>query len=145
MQSIQILLVEDNPADADLTMESLTSNRLHLEFTLAQDGVEALEVLYKRGRFALAAVPDLIVLDLNLPRMHGSEFLKIVRSTEGLKRIPVVVLTSSDAEQDVARSYDAGANCYVKKPLDLRAFQDILKVVEQFWFTIVKLPPAPYE
>lgn len=142
MHPIRVLLVEDNPADADLMQESLEASHLRLAFTRARDGVEAMDVLHRRGDFAGAARPDLILLDLNLPRKSGREVLEELKSAGSLKRIPVVVLTSSDAEGDIARSYDLGANCYVTKPLDLEAFQKIVRAVEGFWFTIVRLPPA---
>lgn len=142
MKSVRVLLVEDNPADVDLVRESLSEDRLSVDLMVATDGLEGLDALHARGRFQGAALPDVIVLDLNLPRMSGREFLESIRQEDILRRIPVVVLTSSDAERDVAQSYDAGANCYVTKPLDLRAFQHIVQQVEDFWFTIVKLPPT---
>lgn len=136
-----ILLIEDNPADADLARETLELNKLFLQLFVVTDGVEALEFLFQRGKHTSAVRPDLIVLDLNLPRKDGRQVLEEIKQDDDIKRIPVVVLTSSDAENDIARSYDLGANCYVTKPLDLKAFQAIVKSIEQFWFTIAKLPP----
>ncbi len=137
-----ILLIEDNPADADLARETLEMNKLFLQLFVVSDGVEALDFLFQRGRYTKAVRPDLIVLDLNLPRKDGRQVLAEIKQNAEVKRIPVVVLTSSDAESDIARSYDLGANCYVTKPLDLKAFQAIVKAIEQFWFTIAKLPPS---
>jgi two-component system response regulator len=137
---IQILLVEDNPGDADLTRESLAGSKLRIELTVAVNGVEALDFMHKRGRFAAASVPDLILLDLNLPGIDGRAILKEIKQDAGLKRIPVCILTSSAAETDLIQGYNLGANCYVVKPLDFKTFQDIVQAVEGFWFTIVKLP-----
>lgn len=141
IKSVQVLLVEDNPADVDLAREALEASRLHLQISVATDGVEALEFLQRRGRYADAPRPDLILLDLNLPRKSGRELLADLKNDKDLKRIPVVVLSSSEAEKDVLQSYDLGANCYVTKPVDLRVFQSIVQGIEGFWFTIVKLPP----
>jgi two-component system, chemotaxis family, response regulator Rcp1 len=140
MESMQILLIEDNPADVDLTRESLEGSKLLLALSVAMDGVTAIEFLCRQGSYRQAPRPDLIVLDLNLPRKDGREVLAEIKSNSGLKRIPVVIMTSSDAEMDVVRSYDLGANCYIRKPLDLKAFQSIVQSIEEFWFTIVKLP-----
>jgi two-component system, chemotaxis family, response regulator Rcp1 len=137
-RAVRILLVEDNPADVELARETLAHGKLHLELTAVSDGVQALEAL--RGAKG-QPMPDLILLDLNLPRKDGREVLREIKSDDHLRRIPVVVLTSSDADTDILRSYDLGANCYVTKPLDLRAFQAIVQAVEDFWFTIVRLPP----
>jgi len=138
---IRVLLVEDNPADADLVLETLATSRLHLEIIVVTDGSMAIDFLSRRGDYAKAPQPDLILLDLNLPRMSGREVLAAVKGTEDLRRIPVVILTSSSAEIDILESYNLGANCYVTKPVDLKAFQTIVQAVEGFWFTIVKLPP----
>ena len=136
----QILLIEDNPADVDLTRESLESSKLYLDLQVVSDGVTALDYLFRRGAYQNATHPDLIVLDLNLPKKDGREVLRELKADDELKLIPVVVLTSSDAEIDIIRSYDLGANCYVTKPLDLKAFQTIVKAIELFWLTVVKLP-----
>jgi two-component system, chemotaxis family, response regulator Rcp1 len=141
MDPIQVLLVEDNEADADLALETLATSRLLLETSVVTDGAQALDYLNRRGAFAEARRPDLILLDLNLPKLGGREVLAAIKKTPELRTIPVVVLTSSTAETDIVESYDLGANCYVTKPVDLRAFQAIVHAVEGFWFTVVKLPP----
>ena len=140
-RSIKVLLVEDNPADADLTRETLEMSKLTIELEVAIDGVEALRYLRGEGEYSGSIVPDLILLDLNLPRMDGKQFLAELRADKTFRNIPVVILTTSDAESDVVQGYSLGANCYVTKPVDLSAFQTIVKAVEGFWFTVVKLPP----
>jgi CheY-like chemotaxis protein len=135
-QPIRVLLVEDNPGDADLTREALEDSRLLLDLVVASDGVEAMEYLSTQRQ------PDLILLDLNLPRKSGKEVLAELRQDERLAHIPVVILTSSDAEADVVQSYRLGANCYVTKPVDLQSFQTIVGTTAGFWFTIVKLPSS---
>ncbi|MFL6625013.1 MAG: response regulator [Burkholderiaceae bacterium] len=137
---IRVLLVEDNPGDADLTKETLEDCRLHIEIDIAIDGAAALDRLFRRPPYAGAELPDLIFLDLNLPKMSGREVLAQIKQHSSLRTIPVVILTSSDGEQDVVRSYELGANCYVTKPVGLEAFQAIVRSVEGFWFTVVKLP-----
>ena len=137
---ISVLLVEDNPGDAELTRDTLESSKLWVNITVANDGPTALDVLLRRGPHAQAPTPDLVVLDLNLPKMDGREILAEIKRHEQLRLIPVVILTSSDAEKDVAQSYALGANCYVTKPVDLAAFQAIVKSISGFWFTVVKLP-----
>lgn len=138
---IQVLLVEDNPADVDLALDALDQCRLRLHISVSNDGIDALEFLRRSGRHTGAPRPDLILLDLNLPRKSGRELLSDIKSDPDLRRIPVVVLSSSDAEKDVLQSYNLGANCYVTKPVDLRIFQSIVQSIEGFWFTVVKLPP----
>ncbi len=142
---IRVLLVEDNPADADLTRETLEGSKLHVDLSVAKDGVQALAFLNRRGEFAQVPRPDLILLDLNLPKKDGRQVLSEIKANADLRGIPVVVLTSSDAEKDIAQSYALGANCYVTKPVDLRAFQTIVQAVEGFWFTVVRLPGAESE
>ena len=137
---IHVLLVEDNPADADLTRETLETSKLHLELSVAIDGIEAMRFLRREGEHAGASRPDLILLDLNLPKKDGRQILSEIKADDAFRRIPIVILTSSDAERDVAQSYALGANCYVTKPVDLKAFQAIVQAVEDFWFTVVKLP-----
>jgi chemotaxis family two-component system response regulator Rcp1 len=137
---IEILLVEDNPGDVRLTIESLKESKVRNNLSLAQDGVEAMEFLRRQGRYAGAVRPDLILLDLNLPRMDGREVLAQIKADANLKTIPVVVLTTSRAEQDVLRSYELQANCYISKPVDLEQFITVVKSIEDFWFTIVTLP-----
>ncbi len=144
-KGIHVLLVEDNAADADLTSETLEGSKLHVELSVAIDGVQALAMLNRRGEYASRARPDLILLDLNLPKKDGRQVLAEIKANPELRGIPVVILTSSDAEKDVAQSYALGANCYVTKPVDLGAFQSIVQAVEGFWFTVVKLPCAAAE
>lgn len=137
---LRVLLVEDNPGDTDLITESLQSGKLHLHVSSVSDGVEALAFLRKTGVHADAETPDILLLDLNLPKLSGPEVLAEMKRDARLRIIPVVILTSSDAEADVLSSYKLGANCYVTKPVGLEAFQKIVRSVEEFWFTIVKLP-----
>jgi CheY-like chemotaxis protein len=137
---IRILLVEDNPGDADLTKETLEAGKLHLEISVAVDGVEAVAYMLRKPPYADAELPDLVLLDLNLPKMSGQEVLAEIKQHAALREIPVVILTSSDAEQDIVKSYQLGANCYVTKPVGLVAFQTIVQSIENFWFTVVKLP-----
>jgi CheY-like chemotaxis protein len=138
-----ILLVEDNPGDVRLTREALKEGKLLNELFVAQDGVEALAFLRHEGRFADSPYPDIILLDLNLPRMDGRELLALIKEDQRLKRIPVVVLTTSKAEEDVIKSYELHANCFITKPVGLDQFIQIIQSVEEFWFTIVRLPPEP--
>ena len=138
---VEILLVEDNPGDVRLTREALREGKVRNNLHVAADGVEALHFLRKEGRFADAVRPDLILLDLNLPKKDGREVLEDIKSDPDLRYIPVVVLTSSQAEQDILRAYDLHANCYVTKPVDLDQFIHVVRSIEDFWFTIVKLPP----
>jgi CheY-like chemotaxis protein len=138
---IEILLVEDNPGDVRLTREALRDSKLHNNLSVVEDGVEALAFLRREGQYANATRPDIILLDLNLPRKDGREVLEEIKNDDDLKRIPVVVLTTSDAEQDILMSYNLHANCYITKPVDLSRFVTIVKNIKDFWFTIVKLPP----
>lgn len=140
-QPIEILLVEDNPGDVRLTMEILKESKVHNNVYTAKDGVEALDFLRQQGVYAQAARPDLVLLDLNLPRKDGSEVLTEMKLDPNLKRIPVVVLTTSDAEQDILRSYDLHANCYITKPVDLEQFIHVVRSIKDFWLTVVKLSP----
>jgi len=140
MRPIRLLLVEDNPGDADLTLETLESGRLRLETAVVTDGEAAVAYLLRQPPYANVARPDLILLDLNLPKLDGRQVLAEIRRHDETRRIPVVVLTSSDAERDIVASYELGANCYVTKPVDLADFQAIVRSVEGFWFTVVKLP-----
>lgn len=140
-RAIEILLVEDNPGDVRLTQEALTEAKVRNTLNVVWDGVEALAYLRKEGSYRSAARPDLILLDLNLPRRDGRDVLAEIKSDPALKRIPVVVLTSSQAEQDILRAYDLHVNCYVTKPVDLDQFVHVVKSIEDFWLAIVKLPP----
>ena len=137
---LQVLLIEDNPGDADLTRESLEEGKLQVDITVLPDGEAALAYLRQQAPYLAARRPDLILLDLNLPRISGREVLAEIKSDPALRAIPVVVLSSSAAEQDISKCYDLGANCYVTKPVGLAAFQSIVQAVENFWFTIVRLP-----
>jgi CheY-like chemotaxis protein len=137
-QPIRVLLIEDNPGDAELTIETLKAGKLFVDVEVAVDGDLALKRLAGAG--SRRSIPDLILLDLNLPKMDGREVLAEIKRHEDLRRIPVVILTSSDAERDVNKSYELGANCYVTKPVGLEAFRAIVRSVESFWFTVVKLP-----
>lgn len=141
IKPIVILLVEDNPADVRLTEEALKEEKLHNNLHVVNDGVEALAFLRKEGKYSNAVRPDLILLDLNLPKKDGREVLKEIKSDDKLKTIPVVVLTVSKAEEDILKSYNLHANCYITKPLDLNQFSRVVKSIQDFWLTIVKLPP----
>jgi two-component system, chemotaxis family, response regulator Rcp1 len=139
-RAIEILLVEDNPGDVRLTMEALREARMHNQVHVTKDGVEALAFLLHESPYQAAPRPDLILLDLNLPRKDGREVLAAIKSDPALRRIPVVVLTTSQDEQDILASYDLHANSYIVKPVDLEQFISIVKSIEGFWFEIVKLP-----
>lgn len=141
MDRINILLVEDNPGDVRLTQIALRDSKIRNNLSVVMDGVEALEFLRREGRFADADIPDIILLDLNLPRKNGREVLEEIKADDSLKRIPVVVLTTSDDEKDILATYNLHANCYITKPVDLARFIEIVKSIEYFWLTIVKLPP----
>jgi chemotaxis family two-component system response regulator Rcp1 len=138
---IEILLVEDNPGDVRLTQEALRESKVLNNLAAAKDGVEALAMLRREGPYATQARPDLILLDLNLPRKDGREVLMEIKDDPDLRRIPVVVLTTSEAEGDVLRAYDLGANCYIVKPVDLDQFMNVVRTIEGFWLSIVKLAP----
>jgi chemotaxis family two-component system response regulator Rcp1 len=139
---VEILLVEDNPGDVRLTIEALRDSKVRNTLSVARDGVEALEYLRRAGAFANVVRPDLILLDLNLPRKDGREVLAEIKADPALHTIPVVILTTSRAEQDVLRSYELKANCYITKPVDLEQFITVVKSIEDFWLTIVTLPGA---
>lgn len=138
---IEILLVEDNAGDVRLAREGLRECKLLNNLSVADDGVKALAFLRKQGEYATAPRPDLIMLDLNLPKKDGREVLKEIKEDESLKSIPVVILTTSKAEEDIVKSYSLHANCYVTKPLAIDQFINVVQAIESFWFTIVKLPP----
>jgi two-component system, chemotaxis family, response regulator Rcp1 len=137
---IDILLVEDNPGDVRLTIEALRESKVRNHLHVATDGVEAMAFLRRDGHYANAVRPDLVLLDLNLPRKDGREVLADMKADPELKTIPVVVLTTSRAEQDVFRSYELQANCYISKPVDLEQFITVVRSIEDFWLTIVTLP-----
>ena len=139
---VEILLVEDNPGDVRLTQEALKEGKVYNNLHWAKDGVEALEFLRRQGKHAKAPRPDIILLDLNLPKKDGREVLAVVKNDADLKHIPVVVLTTSEAEEDVLKSYSLHANCYVTKPVDLEKFIHVVQSIDRFWLTVVTLPPA---
>lgn len=139
-KAIEILLVEDNPADVRLMVEAFKDAKVPNRLTVASDGGEALEILSRTDAHADVRRPDLVLLDLNLPRVDGREVLERMKGDPDLRRIPVVVLTSSADEHDVQRCYDLHANCYITKPVDLEQFLTIIKTIEDFWLTIVRLP-----
>jgi chemotaxis family two-component system response regulator Rcp1 len=139
---IEILMVEDTPGDVRLVREALKEHKLRNNLHAVRDGVEAMACLRQKGQYAGASRPDLILLDLNLPQKDGREVLAEIKSDPDLRRIPVVVLTTSQAEQDILKVYDLHANCYITMPVDLDRFIEIVRAIDEFWLTIVKLPPA---
>lgn len=143
VRPIEILLVEDSPSDTQLTVEALREAKVRNSLSIVEDGEQALEYLRREGKYARATRPDLIMLDLNLPRKDGREVLAEIKADEELKTIPVVVLTTSRAEQDVLRAYQLNANCYITKPVDFEQFLDVIRMIESFWLFVVTLPPKP--
>jgi CheY-like chemotaxis protein len=140
IQLIDILLVEDNPGDARLTQEVLKDSQIRNNLHIVPDGIEALDFLHRRGKYIIAPRPDMILLDLNLPRMDGRELLQVIKADESFRRIPVIIMTTSDDERDVLQAYELYANCYITKPVDLPRFIEIIKSIESFWFSTVRLP-----
>lgn len=143
LKTIEILLVEDNPADVELTIQALKEGRIynHTSISVVEDGVEAMAFLRKEGKYSDSPRPDLILLDLNMPRMDGREVLMEIKQDPDLKIIPIAILTTSKAEEDILKSYDLQANCYITKPVDLEQFIETIKLFKQFWFAVVSLPP----
>lgn len=139
---IKILLVEDNPADAKLAAEALKDARVPNELTVVTDGVQAIDYLNKNGAYSEAPRPELILLDLNLPKKNGFDVLKVLKSNPALRSIPVVILTTSKAEEDIAKSYSLNANCFITKPIDLNEFLEVVKTIEEFWLMTVSLPES---
>lgn len=139
-QIIEVLLVEDSPADARLTQEAFRDGKIRNNLTVVTDGAAAMSYLRREPPYESAARPDLVLLDLNLPKIDGREVLRRIKTDPALKSIPVVVLTTSEADEDVAKAYEFHANCYIRKPVDLDSFLRIVSVVENFWLTVVKLP-----
>ena len=137
---IEILLVEDNPGDIRLTQEALREGNMPHILNTVMDGAEAIKYLFREGKYADAKIPDLIMLDLNLPKKDGRDVLRVIKKEKDLNRIPVVVLTTSNADNDVKDMYDLHANCYITKPVDFDQFMDVIQAIEQFWLTIVRLP-----
>lgn len=140
-KEIEILMVEDNLGDIRLTQEAIKRNKLRVRLRFVLDGVEAMAYLKKEGNYSTVHRPDIILLDLNLPKKNGKEVLNEIKSDETLKCIPVVILTSSPAEEDVIKSYQLQANCFISKPIDLDSFIEIIHSIEHYWLSIVKLPP----
>jgi two-component system, chemotaxis family, response regulator Rcp1 len=140
-RQIEVLLVEDNPGDVRLTIEAMKEGKVTNHISVAYDGIEAMEFLRREGRFTDSPRPDLILLDLNMPRKDGRQVLAEIKENPDLKSIPVVILTTSEAEQDIVKTYELHANCYVTKPVDLEQFVKIARLIEDFWFSVVKLPP----
>jgi two-component system, chemotaxis family, response regulator Rcp1 len=140
---IEILLVEDSPSDTALTIEALEAGKIANRLSHVEDGVEAIDFLKRRGKYAKAIRPDLIMLDLNLPRKDGREVLAELKSDPDLKIIPVIILTTSHSDEDILKSYQYNANCYITKPVDFEHFIGVVKSIEQFWLTVVTLPGKP--
>lgn len=140
-KAVEILLVEDSPGDVRLTIEALKEAKVTNNLSVVQDGVEAMDFLQQKGKYKDAARPDIILLDLNLPRKDGREVLAEIKNDPKLKLIPVVVLTTSRAESDILKAYDLHANCYITKPVDFKQFMTVVRSIENFWLTVVKLPP----
>jgi CheY-like chemotaxis protein len=138
---VEILLVEDNPGDVRLTQEALKEGKVYNNLHWAKDGVEALEFLRQQGKHGKAPRPDIILLDLNLPKKDGREVLAAIKGDPRFRQIPVVILTTSAAEEDVLKSYELHANCYVTKPVDLEKFIQVVQSIDRFWLTVVTLPP----
>ena len=143
MRPIEILLVEDSPSDTELTVEALKDFKVRNHVSIVEDGVLAMQFLRRQGPYADAPRPDLIMLDLNLPRKDGREVLAEIKGDEHLKAIPTVVLTTSRADQDILRAYQLNANCYINKPVDFNQFLEVVRCIESFWLFVVTLPPAP--
>ena len=136
----KILLAEDNPGDVRLTKEALNDGKIANELYVVGDGIQALNFLRRKGEYSDAPTPDLILMDLNMPRMDGREALAEIKSDDALKVIPIVILTSSAADQDILSAYNLHANCYITKPVDLEQFMDVVQKIEDFWFTLVRVP-----
>ena len=140
LKLVEILLVDDNPGDAMLTQEAFKDGKVKNNLHIVYDGEEATDFLFKRNKYANAPRPDLIILDLNLPKKNGKEVLAEIKTDDSLKRIPVIILTISKAEEDIVKSYELHANCFLTKPIDLNKFFDVVRSIEDFWLTLVKLP-----
>jgi CheY-like chemotaxis protein len=140
MKPIEVLLVEDNPGDVRLTREALKEGRMWSNLHVVEDGEVALAFVRQQGAYTNAPRPDIILLDLNLPKINGREVLSNIKADENLKRIPVVILTTSQSEEDILKAYNLNANCYITKPVDFDQFLKVVRAIEEFWLTIVKLP-----
>jgi len=141
---VHVLLVEDDPGDTELTKAALGDAKLNLDLVVVDDGEKAIAYLRKELPYAGVPTPDVVILDLNLPRKDGRQVLAEIKQDPALSDIPIVILTTSDAEEDIARSYAAGANCYVTKPMGFPEFSKVVHCINEFWFTVVKLPPRPF-
>lgn len=144
IRPLHVLMVEDSPSDADLAMQALHDAKVHVEIDVVEDGEQAMAYLHQKGQYADAGRPDLILLDLNLPKKDGREVLAEVRANADLTAIPVVILTTSEDEEDVLKAYQLHASAYVTKPVDFEQFIKVVKTIDDFWFTVVKLPPNPH-
>ena len=142
IHAVDVLLIEDNPGDVRLTREALKEAKIAINLSIASDGVEAMKMLRQEAPYTNQPTPDLVLLDLNMPKMDGREVLRLIKTDEGLKRIPVVVLTTSAEEKDILQAYGLHANCYITKPVELDQFMEIVRSIEGFWLTVVKLPKA---
>jgi CheY-like chemotaxis protein len=142
-QPLEVLLVEDSPGDVRLTKEALKDAKVHINLRVVRDGIDAMAFLMREGEYATALRPDLILLDLNLPKKDGREVLREIKENAELKSIPVVILTTSASEADILRSYLLHANCYITKPVNLDGFLTVVKSIDSFWLSVVKLPPNP--
>jgi CheY-like chemotaxis protein len=142
-QPVEILLVEDNPVDVMITKEAFCGARVCNNLHVAEDGEEAMDFLYKRGKYSAAPSPEIILLDLNLPRKDGREVLAEIKGDSSLRHIPVIILTTSEDEEDITKSYDLHANCYITKPVDMEQFTKALECLGEFWFSLVRLPAPP--
>lgn len=142
LKLVEILLIEDNPGDARLTQEALKDGKVRNILHIVYDGEEATDFLFKRNQYKNAPRPDLIILDLNLPKKNGQEVLAEIKADDSLRSIPVIILTISKQEQDIIRSYNLHANCFIIKPIDLNQFFEVIKSIEDFWLTLVKLPKS---
>ena len=143
VHAVDVLLIEDNPGDVRLTREALKEARIAVNLHVANDGLEAMKMLRQEAPYTGQPLPDLVLLDLNMPKMDGREVLRLIKTDERFKHIPVVVLTTSGAEKDIAQAYGMHANCYITKPVELDQFMEIVKSIEGFWLTVVKLPKNP--
>lgn len=143
VKPVEILLVEDNPVDVMITEDAFNTGRVCNNLYVAEDGEEAMDFLYKRGKYASAPSPEIILLDLNLPRKDGREVLAEVKGDPSLRHIPVIILTTSQDEEDISRSYELQANCFITKPVDMEQFAKALECLGEFWFTLVRLPSHP--
>lgn len=137
---IHVLMVEDNPDDVILTREALADAKIKIDLDVVEDGVEALAYLRREREYAAISLPDLVLLDLNLPKKRGDEVLQEIKGDPALRRIPVVILTTSASEEDILKSYNLHANCYITKPVDFDQFSRVVRTIKDFWFTVVKLP-----